>query len=127
MKQVQLVFAVLLTGLLFAGCSREASVPAVMRIDLTSNLSQIKMAAEKMDAKALKKKIEAYQAASTYKQHELQQLGDKFRQLPAEQMQSGEASRLQTAIALIENTIQAINERLQVYKNELQGKTLPDL
>ncbi len=127
MKQVQLMLAVFLAGILFAGCSRSDKTPAAMRVDLTSTVPQIKMAAEKMDAKALKKKVADYQKARAYKQNELQQVADKYRLIPAEAMQGGEASKLQATTTLIENTLQSINERLQVYESELQGKSLPDL
>ncbi len=127
MKQVQLMLAVFLTGILFAGCGGNDETPAAMRIDLTTPVPQIKMTAEKLDAKALKKKVEDYQKARAYKQNELQQVADKLRLLPAEAMQGGEASKLQATTTLIENTLQSINERLQVYESELQGKSLPDL
>jgi outer membrane murein-binding lipoprotein Lpp len=122
------MLAVLLTGLLFTGCSKEQNVPAVMRrIDLSSTTMQLQMNVSKMNAKELQKKVEAYQAARKYQEDELKALGEKFRLLPADAMNGGEASRLQTQMALIENTLQAINERLLLYSKELDGKKIPEL
>jgi hypothetical protein len=86
----------------------------------TVPLDQVKAEAAKMNVDQLKAKTTDYGNAITAEKTKLAEDAAKLKEIPATQLLSADAKSLQTNIANITKTINALNERLQLYNNKLK-------
>jgi predicted nucleic acid-binding Zn-ribbon protein len=118
MKKLLLASVAAVTMLAF-GCGEQKPKT---QIDTTKPVAQVKTDAAKMDKAQLQKQADAYKAALTAQKAELEKFQKQLKEIPVTEMLGEKAKKLKNDIAAQSKTITAINERLQVYLDELKKK-----
>ena len=114
MQRMFIALAVLAAAFTLAGCGKKA--------DATTPVDQVKAQAQQLDATAIQAKIDAYKAAVAEKHAEIQKLAEKIKAIPIAEMLGDEAKKLKAESDKIQEAVQALTDRLQVYVDALQSK-----
>jgi len=114
MRFVKVYVFIALACLILAGCGGGASED--------KPISEIKTEAESMSAQQLNDMVAKYQKAIESKKAEWEALQEKLKSIPVAQMLGEEAKKLKSDISNITQSVRALTERLNTYKNELMSK-----
>ena len=112
---ISITSAFMLLGLLSA-CGQKATV------DEKKPVAEIKTEAQKMDTSALQGEIEAYKGAITAKTADLDKIQAQIKDIPLTEMFGDKAKDLKGQLSNISDSLSNLNERLQVYVDQLKAK-----
>lgn len=115
-KVLMLPLAVMLSGVLVAGCSSKASV------DVNRPVAEIAAEAKTMAVAELKKVIAQYQPLIEAKKNDIAALQSKIKEIPVTQLLGEEAKKLKGEISSLTTSLNALVDRMNVYVKELQAK-----
>ena len=96
------------------GCGKKA--------DESKPLNEVKAEAEKMSVEKLRSMALTYKDAITAKKSEVEKVAGKLKDIPVAKMLGDEAKELKTEIEVLNKSVSALKERLQVYYGKLKEK-----
>ena len=100
--------------LIVCGCGKNA--------DTDKPIADVKAEAEKMDATQLRSMAMQYKDAIAAKAEEIKVEGTKLKDLPIAELMGDKAKELNARINELTKTVDALNERFNVYVEELKKK-----
>jgi Skp family chaperone for outer membrane proteins len=117
MRKLLIVLAAAMSVAVFTGCG-ESSGGA----DADKPITDVKAEAARMDAAALQKQADKYQAQITQKTAELDAKAKELKDIPLLEQAGDKAKKLQSEIADKTKSIDGLQERMQVYLDEAKKK-----
>ena len=104
--------------LIMTGCGKKADEDK----SVAKSINDIKTEASKMDADSLRNMAMKYKKAIQDKMHEAEQLTNKIKEIPVNEMMGDEAQKLKKEMETVTGAINSLKERFMVYVNELKKK-----
>ncbi|HEX41759.1 MAG TPA: hypothetical protein ENN81_06820 [Phycisphaerales bacterium] len=114
------VLAAAMTG--WVGCGKSGGGSGAAGVDETRPIDQIKAEAAKMDEAALRATAEKYHKALAARHAELDKIVAELKDIPITDMLGDKAKTLKDDMAGISASVTALNERMQVYVEQLKSK-----